>query len=50
MMAQFEHRNEQTRLEKEKLQQEERELKQQLLVELERHNALLEQLLSRLTR
>lgn len=45
----FEQRDEQARLEKEQLQQEERHFKQQLLAELERHNAFLEQLLLRLT-
>ena len=49
MKAQFEQRDEHKQAEKEKLQQEDREFKQRLLAELERHNSLLEQLLSRLT-
>lgn len=48
-LAQMRVQVEQTRLEKEKLQQEEREFRQQLLAELGRHNLLLEQFLSRLT-
>ncbi len=49
MSAKMEKRSEQARQEKERLQEEERQFKQRLLVELERHNSLLERLLSRMT-
>ncbi len=41
--------DEETRQQKAHFQEEERQFKQRLLAELERHNALLERLLSRLT-
>lgn len=49
MSAMLEKRRKETQLEKAHLQEEERQFKQRLLAELERHNALLDRLLSRLT-
>ena len=46
MSAKMETRSEQARQEKERIQDEERQFRQRLLGELERHNLLLERLLS----